>query len=80
MTHDMKKQELIHLHGLLVEVRDQYERRNDGRLELSDYEDTGVHPTSIHHSKTAHMEAVFELADGLTDAMAADKTELTPHA
>ncbi|WP_049972886.1 UPF0058 family protein [Haladaptatus cibarius] len=75
----MKKQELIHLHGLLAEVRNQYEIRNDGSIEIPDYEKTGVHPTSIHHSKTAHMEAVFELTDGLTDAMKDEEAELTPH-
>ncbi|WP_435159712.1 UPF0058 family protein [Haladaptatus sp. DFWS20] len=76
----MKKQELIHLHGLLAEVRNQYEIRNDQSIELPDYEETGVHPTSIHHSKTAHMGAVFELADGLTDVMVDEEKKLTPRA
>lgn len=60
----MKKQELIHLHGLLSEVRSACE---DGtELDLSEYEAFDVQPTSIHRSKTDHKTAVFKLANGLT--------------
>jgi hypothetical protein len=60
----MKKQELIHLHGLLSEVRSEYAERTE--LDLSEYEAYGVQPTSIHRSKTDHKTAVFKLANGLT--------------
>ncbi|MEF8799879.1 MAG: UPF0058 family protein [Halolamina sp.] len=60
----MKKQELIHLHGLLSEVRSECAGRGD--LDLSEYKSFGVQPTSIHRSKTDHKTAVFKLADGLT--------------
>lgn len=60
----MKKQELIHLHGLLSEVRSECADRGD--LDLNEYESFGVQPTSIHRSKTDHKTAVFKLADGLT--------------
>ena len=59
----MKKQELIHLHGLLSEVRAEYD---ESALDLSEYEGYGVQPTSIHRSKTDHKTAVFKLATGLT--------------
>lgn len=65
----MKKQELIHLHGLLSEVRDRHENRTDAPLDLSSYESVDTHPTSIHHSKTDHKEAVIALADGLASEM-----------
>ncbi len=65
----MKKQELIHLHGLLAEVGNYYESISTGDLELGDYESMGVRPTSIHKSKTDHKAAVFALADGITGAM-----------
>lgn len=61
----MKKQELIHLHGLLSEVRGEYEGED---LDLSEYDAFGVQPTSIHRSKTDHKKAVFKLAGGLTDS------------
>ena len=63
----MKKQELIHLHGLLSEVRSQYDRW-EMELDLEEYENLGVKPTSIHKSKTDHKAAVFALADGITGA------------
>ncbi|WP_435063746.1 UPF0058 family protein [Halobaculum sp. EA56] len=61
----MKKQELIHLHGLLSEVRSEYEAWG-AELDLTEYQDLGVKPTSIHRSKTDHKAAVFKLASGIT--------------
>ena len=65
----MKKQELIHLHGLLAEVCEHYEQMADCSVEHSKYTELGVRPTSIHKSKTDHKAAVFALADGITDEM-----------
>ncbi len=65
----MKKQELIHLHGLLAEVGNYYENLSARQLDLDEYESMGVRPTSIHKSKTDHKAAVFALADGITGAM-----------
>jgi hypothetical protein len=65
----MKKQELIHLHGLLAQVQNHYERTEDTEVEHGEYASLGVKPTSIHKSKTDHKAAVFALADGLTDDM-----------
>ncbi|MFP4530994.1 MAG: UPF0058 family protein [Halodesulfurarchaeum sp.] len=65
----MKKQELIHLHGLLAEVGNFYERVSAKELQLDEYESKGVRPTSIHKSKTDHKAAVFALAKGITGTM-----------
>ncbi|AKH98087.1 UPF0058 family protein [Halanaeroarchaeum sulfurireducens] len=64
----MKKQELIHLHGLLAEIGNYYEETTPAELDLDDYDSLGVRPTSIHKSKTDHKTAVFALADGITGA------------
>lgn len=71
----MKKQELIHLHGLLAEVRDQCEAWENNSLDLEAYNETGVRPTSIHKSKTDHKAAVFELAKGITGSMTESEQE-----
>ena len=71
----MKKQELIHLHGLLAEVHTQIEEWDDDEVPLTAYNELGVRPTSIHKSKTDHKAAVFALADELTDDMAAESDE-----
>ncbi|MFB6362233.1 MAG: UPF0058 family protein [Halobacteriales archaeon] len=65
----MKKQELIHLHGLLAEVTTHCQMTDDVKPQLDAYESLGVRPTSIHQSKTDHKEAVFALAQGLTAGM-----------
>lgn len=71
----MKKQELIHLHGLLAEVCNHYEGRTETRVEREEYESLGVRPTSIHKSKTDHKAAVFALTEGITAAMGGEETE-----
>lgn len=65
----MKKQELIHLHGLLAEVGNFYEECESDAIPLGKYENLGVRPTSIHKSKTDHKAAVFALAGGITTAL-----------
>ncbi|WP_331232667.1 UPF0058 family protein [Natronorarus salvus] len=70
----MKKQELIHLHGLLAEVSNYYEDRS-GSIDLSAYEELSVRPTSIHKSKTEHKRAVFALASGITSDVETAETE-----
>jgi hypothetical protein len=75
----MKKQELIHLHGLLSEVRAECEDDAKIDLDLSEYRELGVQPTSIHRSKTDHKTAVFALANGLTESLDTESTpEQTP--
>ncbi|MFD1515401.1 UPF0058 family protein [Halomarina rubra] len=69
----MKKQELIHLHGLLAQVRNHYEASNATDVDHERYDELGVRPTSIHKSKTEHKRAVFALADGITGEMTAEE-------
>jgi hypothetical protein len=73
----MKKQELIHLHGLLAEVRQQCEAWEDTEFDVDSYRELGVRPTSIHKSKTDHKEAVFELATGITSSVATETSAET---
>ncbi|WP_348610157.1 UPF0058 family protein [Halobaculum rarum] len=70
----MKKQELIHLHGLLSEVRSEYEEWSTD-IDLTEYKELGVKPTSIHRSKTDHKAAVFKLASGITSSAEEETTE-----
>jgi len=71
----MKKQELIHLHGLLAQVQNNYEERTGETVDLDQYTDLGVQPTSIHKSKTDHKDAVFALSKCITSELAAEETE-----
>ncbi|MFH5802274.1 UPF0058 family protein [Haladaptatus sp. CMAA 1911] len=71
----MKKQELIHLHGLLSEVRTRFEEKTDSAYNNTGYDEQNTRPTSIHHSKSDHKEAVLELANELTTNMTSEETE-----
>jgi hypothetical protein len=71
----MKKQELIHLHGLLAQVQNHYEEQTGDDVEHDEYDTLGVQPTSIHKSKTDHKDAVFALARGITSEMNEEETE-----
>ena len=71
----MKKQELIHLHGLLAQVQNHYEAESGSEVEHDEYAELGVKPTSIHKSKTDHKAAVFAIANGITSAMAPEEKE-----
>lgn len=74
----MKKQELIHLHGLLAEVSNHCETVDDVTPNLDSYHELGIKPTSIHKSKTDHKDAVFELATGITGELEAEQREAIP--
>lgn len=64
----MKKQELIHLHGVLDEVAEFCGDDPAVTPDLEEYESLGARPTSIHLSKGDHRDAVF----ALTEALAAE--------
>ncbi|MGA9402982.1 UPF0058 family protein [Haladaptatus sp.] len=77
----MKKQELIHLHGLLSEVRTRFEIKSDSAFDFPEYDGQNTRPTSIHHSKNDHREAVLTLADDLTTELMSETAEtVAPHA
>jgi len=71
----MKKQELIHLHGLLAEVSSHCEASEDMAIDLEEYRSLGIRPTSIHQSKTDHKDAVFSLARGITGSLETEEAE-----
>ena len=71
----MKKQELIHLHGLLAQVQNHYEAESGSQVEHDEYAELGVKPTSIHKSKTDHKAAVFAIAKGITSEMTTEEKE-----
>ncbi len=73
----MRKQELIHTHGLLVEVVE-YCKSKGVSPDLEEYEAQQTRPMSIQRSKTDHKDAVFALASGLTDSFETTHVETVP--
>ena len=72
----MKKQELIHLHGLLAELQTYSD--DAGESPSDEYRELGVQPTSIHRSKTDHKAAVFALIHSITDDLKESPSEPVP--
>jgi len=68
----MRKQELIHLHGLLATVREFCEEDLGETVDRAQYSELPIQPTSIHKSKADHQEAVAALATDIVDGLEAD--------
>ncbi len=69
----VKKNELLHVHSLLVAIARQYDER--GRLAddaLDSYRASGVTPMSIRAPRDDHEEAVLELVRALGGAAGSD--------
>lgn len=64
----VKKQQLVHLHGLLAEVAEHMVEVHDTTIDTKPYDNVGVRPTDIHKSKADHKEAVMTLATCLAAA------------
>ena len=67
---NMRKQELVHLHGLLVEITQSLVDRNAVPAAVwNEYETRDITAHSIHAQKGAHGEAVLLLATTLGTAL-----------
>lgn len=70
----MKKQELIHLHGLLIGVNSYLSEKDlEYNPDLKAYKQIGVRPTSIHQSKAGHRDAVFTLLDTIVGELGGER-------
>jgi hypothetical protein len=64
----MKKNELVHLHALLVRVAEDYVARGEATPEaFAPYRDLGVTPMALRESRARHEAAVRTLAALLAD-------------
>lgn len=61
----MNKDQLLHLHGLLGEVRKEVDERDN--LSTPEYDKIETGPMSLHKSKNDHKTAVFTLASDLAE-------------
>jgi len=65
----MKKEELIHLHMLLAQLK-KYCIENDLDCDFSKYNDLGISPFQVHRSKEEHKQAIFVLGTELASMAA----------
>ena len=68
----MRKQALIHYHSLVDEIA-QFCIEDDVDVDMEAYQAVGTRPTSIHHAKGDHQEALFALTEGITAALVEER-------
>lgn len=61
----MQKEELLHLHMLLVQVKKYYESINCDEVLTERYDNLKISPVHIHKNKICHKEAILTLGDEL---------------
>jgi len=64
----MHKEELIALHRIMAEIKDDFEQRNPA-CSFSDYYAQNVDPSQVHKSKMEHKHAIFVLGYEIAAAM-----------
>ncbi|MDF2954644.1 UPF0058 family protein [Candidatus Alkanophaga liquidiphilum] len=68
----MKKEELIHLHLLLAQIKKYFEE-NGLDNGFTQYKELGISPFHIHRSKSDHKRAIFTLGNELASMIAKDE-------
>ncbi|HEX58902.1 MAG TPA: UPF0058 family protein [Methanomicrobia archaeon] len=68
----MKKEELIHLHLLLAQIKKYFEENGLGNG-FTKYKELGISPFHVHRSKSDHKRAIFILGNELASIIAKDE-------
>jgi len=70
----MQKEELIQLHALLLQIKNELEKQLDGKNgAFKEYEKLGIYPYHIHKSKSAHKKAIFVLGKEIARVFSYDR-------
>ncbi len=64
----MKKEELLHIHMLLVQFK-KYCEENGLVSDISKYDDLGISPFEMHRSKEEHKRAIITLCTELVTSL-----------
>lgn len=65
----MQKEELLHVHMLLVQIKKYYDHINSTSMPTDEYDALGVSPMHIHKNKEMHRAAVMTLGNELVATM-----------
>jgi hypothetical protein len=57
---NMKKEELVHLHMLLAQLK-KYCEENGSDCDFTEYNELDISPSQVHRSKEEHKQAIFVL-------------------
>ncbi|HJJ28583.1 MAG TPA: UPF0058 family protein [Methanocorpusculum sp.] len=67
----MQKEELIHLHMLMVQVKKYYESVSDNKVNTEEYDALSISPIHIHKNKNLHRVALLTLGNEIVAEMRA---------
>lgn len=69
----VQKEELLHLHMLMVHIKKYYESTTGESINTSRYVGLEVSPVHIHKNKKSHKEALLVLGEEIVDQMKGQK-------
>ncbi|HJJ47896.1 MAG TPA: UPF0058 family protein [Methanocorpusculum sp.] len=67
----MQKEELIHLHMLMVQVKKYYESVSGSKVNTEEYDAMSISPIHIHKNKNLHRVALLTLGNEIVADMRA---------
>lgn len=67
----MQKEELLHIHMLLVQIKKYYEHINHTIVDTGEYDALDISPMHIHKNKNLHRVAVMTLGNEIVSTMQA---------
>jgi len=59
----LQKEELLHLHMLMIHIKKYYEGITNNEIPTNRYSSLAISPVHIHKDKKAHKEALLVLGD-----------------
>lgn len=65
----MQKEELLHLHMLMIQIKKYYEHVNGTPIVTREYDELGITPLHIHKSKNVHCVALMTLGNEIVAKM-----------
>ncbi len=69
-TDKMQKEELIHLHSLMAELKDYVDEKEDEiDADFEEYQTLETSPVHVHRSKSEHKHAIFVLGEELNESV-----------
>jgi len=72
----VQKEELLHLHMLLIHVRKYYETISNEEIITERYDTLHISPVHIHKNKQSHKEAILILGQEIVDQL--NKKSVSP--
>jgi hypothetical protein len=74
----MQKEELLHLHMLMVQVKKYYESVSGNNVQTAEYDALQISPIHIHKNKNLHRVALLTLGNEIVSDMNATQAAQTP--